>query len=107
MSPFTSRPTIYGEIVLLKKSGVCEELWVPDNAFDAYFPDNPGNLPTPYEASIMHDLGASLLQRAVRAMGGRAQFLRAFEASGQMDGQQDKVMIPLLDELRTQRPTVP
>jgi hypothetical protein len=90
----------YGAIILVTKSGPCNPLWLPNDAFGDYFPDNPSGAPSPSQASIMQDLGASLLARAVRALGGRDAFLKAFDATGQAVSAQDKVMIPLLEQLR-------
>jgi hypothetical protein len=89
-----------GDIVLIKKSGACDPLWVPDNAFNNYDPFARSDKPTSEEADIVHDLGVSLIQRAERAFGGRGKLLKAIDASGRKDSDDDSAMIPLIERLR-------
>jgi hypothetical protein len=89
-----------GDIVLIKKSGACDPLWVPDNAFNNYDPIARSNRPASAEASIVRDLGVNLIQRAERALGGRRKLFKAIDASRRRDSDEDAVMIPLIEQLR-------
>ena len=51
-----------GEIDLLHKNHTCEGVWDADNAFNGFFPLQPGSLPTPAQAGIVHDLAVDLLR---------------------------------------------
>jgi len=96
-----------GAIARIGRDGKCQQLWDADNAFGLYFPGNPDNEPTPAQASLIQALAADLMRRSELALGGPRQFLRAFDASGQADREQDKVMIPLLHRLREAAATTP
>ena len=89
-----------GGINLLTSNGACFGKWDPDNAFNEFFPENVGGRPTTYDKELVRDLGLDLIRRAERAFGGRKNFLRALDATGHKDSEQDPIMIPLLKEAR-------
>jgi hypothetical protein len=102
--PGTPKPVLEystnGIVALIKPDGKCEQLWDADNAFNSYFPYHPNDQPTQAEAAIIHGLAVDLIRRAELALGGKQQFLRALDATGHADTDQDIVMIPLLVQLR-------
>jgi hypothetical protein len=110
-SPETSKSILEygtnGAIALVKQDGQCQQLWDADNAFNNFFPGNPGDKPTRAQAGIIRALAVDLVRRGELALGGEQPFLSALKATGHSDSQQDSVMVPLLDQLRKDNAIVP
>lgn len=79
----------YGDVILVHGTK-CRVVGDPDSMFNA---------PKPEQVSIVNDLAADLVNRAVRAYGGEANFLAALKAQEITSQKLDPVLRPLIARL--------